>query len=304
MATKRWGVSIAAFVLAAALVGCGGDENTQSSDELRDEIITLLFAAAANGASADGSDPASVVLKALEDNPELLDGLGSDQLAELRDALVAPQVAEGEAAAQEAAPETLADEETDTPDGMPAPDTATPAGGGAAAPVDTAAPSNAGGSSGTIVSIPPLTFPTVDWGRVSDILNSGSGSNGPVLTFPGLPKPTTALSPVVTMGSLAPGITPVAKLTIDKVSFTQVGAGTTIRIAITESGLGDNDVTSLKLYITDGGETLVPTNLLSTSSLTKSVYTNRSVVPRTAKNFKVVVTDKSGVTVTGTYAIS
>jgi len=112
---KRIASILGVSALVVGLVGCGGGESSQSSDELRDEIITLLFAAAANGASSDGSDPASVVLKALEDNPDLLTSLETDQLADLRDALVAPEVTEGGAGSQEAAPDTLAENETDMP---------------------------------------------------------------------------------------------------------------------------------------------------------------------------------------------
>ena len=173
---KRIGSFLGVSALVVGLVGCGGGESSQSSDELRDEIITLLFAAAANGASSDGSDPASVVLKVLEDNPDLLTSLETDQLADLRDALVAPEVTEGGAGSQEAAPDTLAENETDTPSPAPAPDTAAPA------PEDTAAPAGgaSGGSTGTIVSIPPLTVPNINWGAVTDILNGGSNDTNKI----------------------------------------------------------------------------------------------------------------------------
>lgn len=174
---KRIASILGVSALVVGLVGCGGGESSQSSDELRDEIITLLFAAAANGASSDGSDPASVVLKALEDNPDLLTSLETDQLADLRDALVAPEVTEGGAGSQEAAPDTLAENETDMPSPAPAPDTAAPA----PAPDESAAPGGgSGASAGTIVSIPPLTVPNINWGAVTDILNGGSNDTNKI----------------------------------------------------------------------------------------------------------------------------
>ena len=174
---KRIASILGVSALVVGLVGCGGGESSQSSDELRDEIITLLFAAAANGASSDGSDPASVVLKALEDNPDLLTSLETDQLADLRDALVAPEVTEGGAGSQEVAPDTLAENETDMPSPAPAPDTAAPA----PAPDESAAPGGgSGASAGTIVSIPPLTVPNINWGAVTDILNGGSNDTNKI----------------------------------------------------------------------------------------------------------------------------
>ena len=165
---KRIASILGVSALVVGLVGCGGGESSQSSDELRDEIITLLFAAAANGASSDGSDPASVVLKALEDNPDLLTSLETDQLADLRDALVAPEVTEGGAGSQEVAPDTLAENETDMPSPAPAPDESAAPGGGS------------GASAGTIVSIPPLTVPNINWGAVTDILNGGSNDTNKI----------------------------------------------------------------------------------------------------------------------------
>lgn len=174
---KRIASILGVSALVVGLVGCGGGESSQSSDELRDEIITLLFAAAANGASSDGSDPASVVLKALEDNPDLLTSLETDQLADLRDALVAPEVTEGGAGSQEAAPDTLAENETDMPSPAPAPDSAAPV----PAPDESAAPGGGSGASvGTIVSIPPLTVPNINWGAVTDILNGGSNDTNKI----------------------------------------------------------------------------------------------------------------------------
>lgn len=172
---KRIASFLGVSALVIGMVGCGGGESSQSSDELRDEIITLLFAAAANGASSDGSDPASVVLKALEDNPELLAGLEGEQLADLRDALVAPEVTEGGSGSAESAPATLAENETDMPN--PLPDTAV-----ASVSDDSAAP--AAGTGGappiSVISIPPLTVPTINWGAVTDILNSGSNDTNKI----------------------------------------------------------------------------------------------------------------------------
>ena len=173
---KRIASILGVSALVVGLVGGGGgDESSQSADDLRDQVITLLFAAAANGASSDGSDPASVVLKALEDNPDLLTNLDAGQLEELRDALVAPEVMEGGAGAQEVASETLAENETDMPN--PLPDSAA-----APTPDETQAP--AGGASGgpsiSVVSIPPLTVPNINWGAVTDILNGGSNDTNKI----------------------------------------------------------------------------------------------------------------------------
>ena len=183
---KRIASILGVSALVVGLVGCGGGESSQSSDELRDEIITLLFAAAANGASSDGSDPASVVLKALEDNPDLLTSLGTDQLADLRDALVAPEVTEGGAGSQEATPDTLAENETVVPSPDSSPESAAPT------PEETAAPAGgtSGGSIGTLVSIPTLTVPNINWGAVTDILNGGSNDTNKI----SIPTPT--LSPI------------------------------------------------------------------------------------------------------------
>ena len=174
-----------AAVVVASVTGCGGDESSQSSDELRDQVITLLFEAAANGASTDGTDPASVVLKALEDNPDLLTSLDAGQLEDLRDALVAPEVAAAESDAQDVAPDTLSENETDMPN--PLPDTA-----GAPGSDATAAPAGGatGGPAGSVISIPTLSVPNINWGAVTDILNSGSSNTSKISI------PTATLAPI------------------------------------------------------------------------------------------------------------
>ncbi|MFZ9398558.1 MAG: hypothetical protein ACO28Q_08275 [Ilumatobacteraceae bacterium] len=177
--------TVAVATIAASswgLMACGGDESSQSPDEIRDEVIALLFTAAANGASSDGTDAASVVLKALEDNPDLLNNLDSGQLEDLRDALVSPEVSDGQEAAQEVPEEEGSDMPSPSP-GSQAPESA---------PDESQAPS-AGGSSGpsvSIVSIPTLSVPNINWGAVTDILNSGSNDSSKISI------PTPSLSPI------------------------------------------------------------------------------------------------------------
>lgn len=177
---------VATAVVSLVLAGCGGEESSQSPDDLRDEVITLLFTAAANGASVDGSDPASLVLKALEDNPDLLANLDAGQLSDLRDALVAPEVTEAGSGAEGTVADTMAENETDMPN--PLPDTAVASGSDdSEAP---AAPAAGASPTVSVISIPPLTVPNINWGAVTDILNSGSNNSSKISI------PTATLAPI------------------------------------------------------------------------------------------------------------
>lgn len=274
IAKRRCSTVCVVAVLAVGLVGCGRNESSQSSDELRDEIITLLFAAAANGASSDGSDPASVVLKALEDNPDLLAGLESGQLEDLRDALVAPEVTEGGAESQQAAPDTLAENETDTPTPASVPESAAPA------PVDSAAPAGgaSGGSTGTIVSIPPLTVPNINWGAVTDILNGGSKDTNKIsiptlapITAPSLVKIQMTDLKVVETSPLAVTFN-ITKATADI---------KTVTYAWTAPGLTGSGEARYVLKVSD----------------TVSTWRVGSMLPNTTA-LRIIVTDRAGVVAT------
>lgn len=266
---KRIASILGVSALVVGLVGCGGgDESSQSADELRDQVITLLFAAAANGASSDGSDPASVVLKALEDNPDLLTNLDAGQLEDLRDALVAPEVKEGGENAQEVAPETLAENETDMPN--PLPDTAA-----APTPDETQAP--AGGDSGgpgiSVVSIPTLSVPSINWGAVTDILNSGS-SGSTQISIPTLsPISTPSLSKIQLTDFKIIGKTP---LTVT-FNITEASAKIkTVTYAWTAKGLTGSGDARFVEKISDSESTWQVSSMLDNTASLRIIVTDRA----------------------------